>query len=178
MKRQSKPKLRNVNVQPFVYEGEPVFLIQDSLKLTNAVIVLPQVLGPLAMLCDGEQTLPEIKATLEAQYGLRVPQTMIENLLEQFDRALLLDNETFYQARQQAIEEYRNSPFRQPAMAGPSYPADPDELRQMLQGYLDKVNGVQPSPATSRGIICPHIDYERGGPVYAQLWASSAEAVR
>ena len=105
MNHQTKPKLRNVNVQRIVYEGESVFLMQDGLRLTDAVIVLPQVLGPLAVLCDGRHTLPEIKAALEIRYGLRLPQTMLENLLEQFDRALLLENETYRQARQKAIAE-------------------------------------------------------------------------
>ncbi len=178
MNKQTKPKLRNINVQPLEYEGEPIFLMQDGLRLTEAVIVLPQALGPLAMLCDGEHTLPDIKAALSSQYGLEISQAMIKNLLKQFDQALLLESETFFKARQEAINKYRQTPFREPALAGPSYPANPTALRRMLKGYLDDVNGVQPSPATSRGIISPHIDYQRGGPIYAQVWASSAEAVR
>lgn len=178
MDNQTKPKLRNVNVQRLVYQGEPVFLIQDGLRLTNAVVLLPQVLGPLALLCDGNHTIPEIKAALEVRYGLPLPLDMVENLVSQFDQALLLDNQNYRDIKQQAIQKYRRTPFRTPALAGPSYPAEPDRLRQMLQGYLDNVNGVQPSPAHSRGIISPHIDYERGGSTYARVWASSAEAVR
>ena len=178
MNHLERPKLRDVNIQRITYQGEPVFLIQDGLKLTEAAIVLPQILGPLALLCDGQHTLPEIKAALEVRFGLRLPQTMIENLLAQFDRALLLENETFYQAKQQALEIYQTAPFRPPALAGPSYPADPDTLRQILQGYLDEANGVPLSPATSLGIITPHIDYQRGGSTYARVWASAAEAVQ
>ena len=178
MNHLNKPKIRNVNVQRTIYQGEPVFLIHDRLKLTEAAIVLPQVLGPLVMLCDGGHSLPEIKAALEVRYGLRLPQEIIENLLAQFDQALLLEGETFEQVKQQAIAEYRAAPFRPAALAGPSYPADPDTLRQMLQGYLDEVKEVAPASPASRGIISPHIDYQRGGPTYAQVWASAAEAVR
>ncbi len=108
----TKPNLRNVSVQRVVYQGEPVSLIQDSLKITEAAIVLPQVLGPLAVLCDGQHTVPEIKAALEMRFGLVLPQPVIENLLEQFDQALLLENEVYQQAKQRAIEEYRAAPFR------------------------------------------------------------------
>ncbi len=174
----NKPRLRNVNVQRITYQGEPVFLIQDPLKLTEAVILLPQALGPLALLCDGQHTAPEIGAALEVRYGLRLPQTVIEDLLEQFDRALLLESVTFQQARQQAVDTFRAAPFRPPTLAGPSYPDEPEALRQMLQGYLDQVNGVPAAPSYSRGLITPHIDYQRGGPIYAQVWASAAEAVR
>jgi AmmeMemoRadiSam system protein B len=178
MNHLNKPELRNVNVQRITYQGEPVFLIQDPLKLTEAVILLPQALGPLAILCDGQHTIPEIKAALEVRYGLRLPQTVIEDLLRQFDQALLLENATFKKAKQQAIETYRAASHRPPALAGPSYPDDPDELRRMLQEYLDNVNGVPAAPVHSRGVISPHIDYQRGGPTYAQVWASAAEAIR
>lgn len=178
MNRLDKPELRNVNVQRTVYQGEPVFFIQDPLKLTDAAILLPQALGPLALLCDGRHTIPEIKAALEVRFGLRLPQEVVENLVQQFDQALLLKTETFDRAVQQAVSEYRAAPFRSAALAGPSYPSDPDALRQMLQEYMDSLNGVPQSPPTSRGLISPHIDYQRGGPTYAHVWASAAEAVR
>ena len=172
-----KPKLRNVNVQRTVHQGEPVFLLQDGLRLTDAALVLPQALGPLAMLCDGRHTIPEMKTALEAQYGLSLPQAVLENLLQQFDQALLLEGEHFYKARQQAIEKYRAAPHRVPALAGPSYPANPNQLRQFLRNYLDQVDGVPDSDVNSRAIVSPHIDYPRGGHVYASVWASAAQAI-
>src|SRR5688500_8554258 len=90
----TRPKLRNVSVQRTVYQGEPVFLLQDGLRLTEAMIVLPQVLGPLALLCDGQHTLLEIQTDLQLCYGLRLEEELLEGLLEQFDQALLLEGET------------------------------------------------------------------------------------
>lgn len=173
-----KPKLRNINVERTIYQNEPVFILQDGLNLTEAVILLPQYLGPLAVLCDGTRTIPEIEFNLVTQYGLEIPQASIEQLLQQFDQALLLESENFTQARQKAVEAFRAAPNRQPALAGSSYPADPEDLRQMLQRYLDEAGDVTPTPATIRAIISPHIDYQRGGPVYAQVWATAVDAVR
>jgi hypothetical protein len=90
MNHLQKPKLRNVSAQQILYQGEPVFLIQDGLKLSEAAIVLPQVLGPMLLLCDGEHTLPEIRAALEVRYGLRLKQELLESLIAQLDQALLL----------------------------------------------------------------------------------------
>ena len=173
-----KPKLRNVNVQRTTHQGEPVFLIQDQLQLTDAAIVLPQQLGPLAALCDGRHTLPEMRAELELRYGLRLPAALMENLIGQFDEALLLESDNFYQTVQEAVGHYRAAPHREPALAGLSYPADPEALKKLLRDYLDSAADVAPSLAESRGIISPHIDYPRGGPVYAGVWASAAEAIR
>ena len=64
-------------------------------------------------------------------------------------------------------------------MAGLSYPADGGDLRQQLQGYIDEVEAdITPISASSRAIISPHIDYARGGHVYASVWASATEVVR
>lgn len=176
MNHLQKPKLRGVSAQRIMYQGEPVFLIQDGLKLSEAAIVLPQALGPMLLLCDGEHTLPEIGAALEVRHNLRLNQDLLENIIAQLDQALLLEGQTYEQARDAALLTYRSAPYRPPALANGAYPADPDELRQLLQGYLDQVNGVPISPAGSRGVISPHIDYQRGGPVYAGVWASAAEA--
>ncbi len=178
MEHLNRPKLRHVNIQPIVYQGEPVFLIQDNLKLTENALLVPQALGPLLMLCDGTHSLAEIRAALEVRYGLRLSQSLIDNLLAQLDQALLLEGQTFQGAWEQALTEYRAAPFRRPALANGAYPGDPAALRQMLQDYLDNVNGVPLSPANSRGLISPHIDYQRGGTTYAQVWCSAAEAVR
>ncbi len=178
MNHLEKPKLRNVNVQQITHQGQPVFLIQDGLKLTDTAIVLPQALGPFALLCDGTHTLPEMRATLEVRYGLQLSEEVMTDLLVQFDEALLLESDHFNQVKQQAIDEYRAKPFRQPVLAGPSYPANADSLRKLLRDYLDNIDPVTPLPANSRGVISPHIDYQRGGLTYASVWAAAAEAIR
>jgi AmmeMemoRadiSam system protein B len=173
-----KPKLRNVNVQRITHQGEPVFLMQDGLRLSESAILLPQALGPLAMLCDGQHTLAEMQTVLQARFGLQLSRPTVKNLVEQFDEALLLESENFFKARQRAIELFRAAPQREPALAGLSYPAEPADLRRLLQNYLDEASNVPVSPADSRGIISPHIDYPRGGSVYAKGWGSAATAIR
>jgi len=42
---------------------------------------------------------------------------------------------------------------------------------------VDAVDDVTPAPADGRGLVCPHIDYARGGPVYARVWKRAAEMV-
>ncbi|MDY6997743.1 MAG: AmmeMemoRadiSam system protein B [Actinomycetota bacterium] len=78
------------------------------------------------------------------------------------------------------LAEYRQAPFRSPVSAGRSYPSDADELRCLLCGYLDAVENDVPHSYASdvRGLVSPHIDYARGGPVYAHVWKRAADAVR
>ena len=59
----------------------------------------------------------------------------------------------------------------------PVVPGRPGQLRRLFDRYLDQVNGARPPaapPAMGHGVISPHIDYHRGGPVYAAVWQQAA----
>ncbi|MBM4431591.1 MAG: AmmeMemoRadiSam system protein B [Chloroflexi bacterium] len=172
------PKLRAVDVRPFVHERRPSILLRDPLQLTDKTLILPQALGPALALCDGTRDLSGIAAAFLIRAGVRVAPGTLEQLVQALDDALLLDNERFAQARAQALLAYHQAPFRPPIGAGQSYSADPAELRQFLQGYLETAADVQPDSAPVRGLISPHIDYARGGPVYARVWQRAALAVQ
>ena len=153
------------------------FVLRDPLGLNEQVVVIPQELGPVLALCDGTRDAGALCASLAVRFGLRVRPDLMERLLRAFDEAFLLENDRFVQARRRALSEYRQAPFRPPVLAGHSYPADPDELRGFLDGYLDAVP-AEPCLDGCRGLVSPHIDYPRGGPVYARVWKRAANAVR
>ncbi len=172
----TKPKIRHVTiVQKDVHEGLPIFIVQDSLQIIQARI--PQILIPLVMLCDGQHNVTEIRAALLIEYNLDFSETEIENWLRQFDEAFLVEGGRFEEVKQQIVGQYRAAPFRRPALLGRSYPAQPKALKEMLDRYLNG-SEVKEVSSNSRAIITPHIDYQRGGAVYAQVWASAAKAVR
>jgi AmmeMemoRadiSam system protein B len=178
------PKLRAVDIRPFAQDGRLYLLLRDPLQLSDKVVTIPQQLGPLLALCDGTRDSGALSAALGVRYGLRVGPDVMEQLLAAFDEALLLDNERFVEARERALIEYRQAPFRPPSSAGRSYPADVDELCHFLRRYLDDTNGAEDMEGEEigasdvRGLVSPHIDYARGGPVYARVWKRAREAVR
>ena len=53
-----------------------------------------------------------------------------------------------------------------------------------MQGYVDSLSptqGAEDEMATRgaiRGLVSPHIDYQRGGPVYAEVWRAATQAAR
>jgi len=76
---------------------------------------------------------------------------------------------------------YRKPPFRAAILAGKSYPADPEQLAALFTRFeadLLPDERASESDAEVRGAVCPHIDYRRGGRVYAGLWRRAAEAAR
>ncbi len=175
------PKLRALDLRPIVHGGRPSILLRDPLRLADKTVIIPQQLAPLLTLCDGTRDVSGLRAALAIRFGLRSDVNLLKELVAALDEALLLDNDRFVQVREQALTEYHQAPFRPPALAGQSYPDDAGDLRLLLDRYLGDVkvaDSTPPHPAESRGLVCPHIDYARGGPVYAQVWKQAADAVR
>lgn len=105
---------------------------------------------------------------------------MLESALETLDDAYMLDNARFQQKHAEVIADFRTTNFRPMALAGQNYSKDLAELANQFADY-----GKQDSPAaialwddwSGRAIVSPHIDYQRGGAVYAQTWARAKKAV-
>lgn len=171
------PKLRNIEATPVTQAGQHYILLNDPLRLSEKQIIIPQALGAFLHLCDGTRDASGLSAALAVRYGQSVSPAEIEQLLIALDDAILLDNEHAVEAIEELHTEYRSASFRSPILAGVSYPSEEGPLRDFLNSYLDEVED-EVEPLQARGLISPHIDYERGGPVYARVWSRVMEAVQ
>lgn len=173
----SKPSLRPLDFQPVLYQGQQMWYLRDPLQLSQYQIIMPQALAQMLIFCDGAHTPPQIHEAFCQRLGVEVEFEIIADSLAQLDAACLLVNERSQRALQALRDEYRAQLYRQPALADLSYPGRPEHLTALLHGYSkgDNLNGRQ--PWRGRGVISPHIDYERGGPVYARVWQRAREAV-
>ena len=175
------PKLRSLDVRPIVHEGQHYILLRDPQQLSEHQLLVPQPLGAVLAFCDGEHDVPAMLVDFQRHYGLTLPEESVDELLEALDGAVMLDNERAAAAHAAARAEFRSDPYREPALAGPSYPADEKSLWRLLQDYLEEAGEIEPRELDwSRpvGLLSPHIDYGRGGEVYAQVWKRAALAAR
>lgn len=174
------PKLRPVDPRPIVHEGQPLLLLRDPLRLSDKMLLVPEPLVPLLALCDGtREDAGALGAAFAIRFGQRVHPDTLDQLLAALDEALLLENERSAQAQEEALSEYRAAPYRELALAGQSYPDDANELRGLLQSYVEAAEVTLPTEAwDGRGLVSPHIDYMRGGHVYARVWLRAAERAR
>ncbi|MEZ4633577.1 MAG: AmmeMemoRadiSam system protein B [Caldilineaceae bacterium] len=179
------PKLRAVEVHSHRQNGADYYLLRDPLELSNGSLLVPTFFGPLLSLCDGTlEDATALASTLTVRYGVGIDVATIEEVLTALDEALLLENERSVEALRARIEAFRRQPFRAAALAGLSYPAERRELAKLLDDYLAQTgarrngNGNGHSGRAARpGIFSPHIDYPRGGPVYAHAWQAMQDAV-
>jgi len=176
------PRLRPIQVHSIQYENQPMLLLDDPLHLSETSIAVPRPLAALLMLMDGTRDAAGLEAALQVQAGVRLAPGLLGHLLDGLDAAYLLDNDRFRQARAAAVEAYRGAPFRPLTVDGASF-AYPEMAAAQLQGTLDALPPLPAEPddhdaAPIRGVVSPHIDYQRGGPVYAEVWRAAAEAAR
>lgn len=61
--------------------------------------------------------------------------------------------------------------IRQPVVAGLFYPAEPDTLRRMVEGFLNEAPAAGTTP---KALIAPHAGYVYSGPVAASVYARLA----
>lgn len=175
------PKLRTLDIRPHTQYGQPYLLLRDPQQITEHALLVPQVLAPLLAFCDGAHTIEAIRAALQHRLGTTLTTAHLAEFIETLDQAYMLDNERYAAARAQVLTQYRRAPARPPTLAGLSYPSDKTALWQHLQDYLESAEHVEAISIDWThpfGLLSPHIDYGRGGKVYAQVWKRAAQAVR
>jgi MEMO1 family protein len=170
------PKLRLIDAHQVVYEGEAYISLRDPLMLTQRSLMVPQPLIPLLALCDGTRTTAGLRASLAIRYGIFLTSERVKEFIGALDAALLLENQRSRLARAAAQVEFRQADFRPPSSAGQSYPADAEELAKTLDQFYNQA--IEEADGDILGLVSPHIDFERGGPVYASVWASASQAAR
>ena len=172
------PRLRYVETHPVVHRNQQFLLLRDPLQLSDRVVLIPKELAAAVSLFDGTVDINAVLEILSNEYNIRVTQADVDELIHSLDEAYLLENNRSKAIIEEKLEAYRQASSRPANLAGKSYPEQVDELSQMLDSYLDQVEDVQPENPITRGLISPHIDFERGWRVYAEGWKHAQDAVR
>jgi AmmeMemoRadiSam system protein B len=175
-----RPKLRPLAARRFDHRGRAFMLLEDPLGVVDGPVLLDlDDFRAVVRYFDGRATLGEIRAAFEREYGRPIPPGLLERLVGELDRAMVLDGPTFRDYR----DHYRAQSVRTAAHAHPDgpYESDPARLRHQLARFFDDPRGSgRPAPAAGRdgslrGIIAPHIDFQRGGPTYTHAFKALVE---
>ena len=172
-----KPKLRAAISERVEHEGQRYLLLRDPTELVDESVLVPDTFVTLLSLCDGSRDISGLQAGMMLRTGVQLTPSMIRDVLVRLDEAMLLENGAFGPAYRKALRTYRDAPHRPPSHAGLVYPEDPEDLSRTIRKYCDgsetDVGGSRPS-GNLVGMVCPHIDYERGHATYARLWRRAA----
>jgi AmmeMemoRadiSam system protein B len=173
-----RPKLRSLSAQRFDYEGRSYAVLEDPQGVFEEPVLIPlDGFQWMVRHLDGNSTLPEIQQRVLRDVGQRLSLSTLQELVEKLDRAMVLDGPTFAAFH----AAYRRQRVRPAALAGRSYAGSEHALRaQLAQLFVhDQGSGnprMEPRPgARLRGILSPHIDFHRGGPVYTWSYKELVE---
>jgi len=174
------PRLRHVEVFPVEHEGQRFLALRDPGGYTESVVMLPVALLEVVSLFDGDHDIADIQAAVMRQRGQLIDSAQIRELAEALDEHGFLDSDAFAARRARVDAEFRGLPTRPASHAGGAYPADPAELRAMMDGFFAPPAGPGAIAETASGppvtaLIAPHIDFHRGGAAYAWGYRDLAE---
>jgi MEMO1 family protein len=174
-----RPKLRPVMPRRVMHEGQAFVVLQDLCGALAEQILLPvDGYDHIVRHFDGRSTLGEIQARVLRQTGMFLSLTDLESLVRRLDAAMIIEGPTFAAFYQ----NYRESGRRPAALAGRSYAATVRALRTQLEQFFVDAHGsgIPTAGANARasglrGILSPHIDFQRGGPVYTWSYKELVE---
>ena len=175
------PKMRRIDAFPFETSGQKVIALRDPARLDDKVVVVSYPVFFVISLFDGTRSLNDIKAEYMRRYGEMLYTERLEEIISYLDEQYLLDSERYFNYRQKLEEEFRIADNREPAFAGKSYESDPRKLSQQIDAFFNDPSGPG-TPSQDqveepvKGLIAPHIDFQRGGSCYAWAYKALAES--
>ncbi len=175
---ESNPKLRALDFQPVIFEGQQMWFLRDPLHLSEIQLFVPMPVAPMLALADGSRTPIEIHQIFCHLTGTNIPYDKVTEMLNRLDQACLLDNGRSRTVQETQLSAYRSEPYRLPSIAGHGYPSQANELARLLNSYDVANDSGLKTPWFGRGLISPHIDYQRGGSVYAKVWNHADMAIK
>ena len=169
------PPMRAIEIVPIEHEGEAHFCLYDPGNYVDEQLLLSPPAVFVATMLDGENRVEDIQRAFHAQTGgATLAAEQILDLVGRLDRNGFLQTEQFDNIVLGIREEFERADTRPAFLAGKSYPADPKELREYLDGQFAREGGPGERQDTMPvdddilpGLIVPHIDFGRGGHSYA-----------
>jgi len=168
-----------VNVFPVQMSGQTLVCLQDPQNVSESALFLTPPVYFIVSLFDGQHSILDIQAAYMRKFGQFLYTEKIQEVIEQLQENLFLEGDRFQEALRQAEERFKAAPVREAGFAGKSYENDPERLRAQIESYFALPDGPGPIGEKKeadglKGVVAPHIDFQRGGACYAfahrEIW--------
>ena len=178
------PAMRPLEIMPIQHQGRPRFLVHDPMQVMEGVAALPPdpIVMMILQMADGQTTVEEIAAAAREATGMIITADRVRTAVAELDKALLFFSDRFaqaWEARKDGYKKLEKRPFRS---------IDSKDRLKMLKDLGDELRRHRmartspperlPLDGSVRAVLAPHIDYQRGGPVYAWAYQALAEKTR
>ena len=140
---------------PSPVEDRPGLLIRDSLRYSDAVLIIPPPLVQCLACFDGQQTRLDLRAMLVRISGQLEVGELEEQIIDVLTRSGFLEDEIFHSMKETCEREFAEARVREPSHAGSGYPEEREELRKTMQQWLREE--MPPTQTNLIGIAAPHV---------------------
>ena len=153
--------------------------LQDPQNISEKALFLSPPLYFIVSLFDGQHSILDIQAEYMRKFKEFLYTEKLQEIISQLDENFFLEGKRFQEALRQKEEGFKKASFREAVFAGKSYEGDPDGLRAQFEGYFKGTNGPgslgeKKGSNGLKGVVVPHIDFQRGGFCYAfahrEIW--------
>jgi hypothetical protein len=167
----TRPQLRGVEVLPVKTSEGEVICLRDPLRVVEEPMLLSPAALPVLSVLDGKRDLEEVQAAVTEHFGAFVDMPALRELVLALDENGMLEGKSFDQRLISLRLEFAEEAVRKAILAGRAYSSDPEALTRELTAYYTPGDDTSEPPAEPpRALIAPHIDFGRGGAVYAEAY--------
>jgi hypothetical protein len=175
------PAVRPLDMMPVEVRGQRLVMVRDPLGVIEgtALLVPDPILMVVFEMANGETPLGEMAQRLTMMTGQIIPVGVFESAIKQLDEALLLQSDRFAEALKAKYAEWNAATVRPYKIY--QVPSG-DRLKMMKELGEEfrrhKMSSISPPEHLELpkgavvGVVSPHIDFQRGGELYA--WAYKA----
>jgi AmmeMemoRadiSam system protein B len=156
------PAMRKFQAWPVQQDNQQFVALRDPYMLTKETMVVPPNIFAVIQRIDGESTAEEIAKVTKA------PADKLIELLEKLDSVGLLWGPTSAKLEEKIVQRLHDEgsfPVRSSGTLGKTE----DECREQLKQWFDDTEDPEFEQPV-RGIVAPHLDYDRGWPNYASAY--------
>lgn len=155
---------------PSPVEDQPGLLIRDSRGYSDAILIVPPPLVACLELMNGENTDLDLRELLVRITGDVSVGEIEQQLMGALSTAGFLHDETYAALREAREREFRESAVREPSHAGSGYPAQLEQVRETLNGYMN--GGAACEDGELVGIAAPHVSPFGGWQTYRSAYSA------
>lgn len=180
------PSLRpDLEVIPIEYDGDSYLYLHDMLGYAPSNFAIRRDASTLLSLLDGSRSIKDIINLVQSNGNAEVSNEEANELLKQIqflDEKCLLASERYLDYAEKTENRFEESDVREPKLAGESYPADPDQIKEQFSEAYSKYlsSGEMPDVEANnvRAIFAPHIDLRVNMKTYMHGFASLGKMER
>lgn len=162
----------DLEFMPSPVEDRPGLLIRDPYRYSATTLIIPPLLAECLRLFDAQSTDLDLRQFLVRLTGDIRAGEVGEKLIDALAEAAFLEDENYRAARRQRHEEFAAASVREPAHAGVSYPDDAEELRRLLDGYIDGGFRLEAGLGPLVGIAAPHASFDGAAECYRAAYGA------